>query len=81
MPHLAEEEGEPKRWHSLDGQRPAQTTPDGRYLVFSGQLSTAGDTNTAGCPGSCPLAVYRYDFQTGALEWVSRPAPGFPARS
>jgi len=81
VPHLAEEEGEPKRWHSLDGQRPAQTTPDGRYLVFSGQLSTAGDTNTAGCPGSCPLAVYRYDFQTGALEWVSRPAPGFPARN
>jgi hypothetical protein len=83
VPHLAGEvedlEGR-VRWLSSDEQRPAQTTPDGRYLVFSGQLSTAGDTNTVGCnTGSCPLAVYRYDFQTGALEWVSRPAPGFSA--
>jgi hypothetical protein len=77
VPHLAEsvEDFEGRvRWLSSDEQRPAQTTPDGRYLVFSGHLSTAGDTNS--CTVSCPLAVYRYDFQTGALEWVSRQAPG-----
>jgi hypothetical protein len=89
VPNLGEVEAEPvpgvplARWRSSDEHRPAQTTPDGRYLVFSGQLSTAGDTNNKGCPapghpGACPLAVYLYDFQTGTLTWVSRPAPGSP---
>ena len=50
----------------------AQTTPDGRYLVFSNAAVLAGDTNT----GS---AVYRYDFQTSELTWVSHAASGFTA--
>ena len=53
-------------------KRHVQTTPDGRYLVFSGNAGLAGDTNTG-------LAVYRYDFQTGELTWVSHAAPGFTA--
>jgi hypothetical protein len=50
-----------------------QMTPDGRYLVFTTatQLSP-GDTNIG-------TAVYRYDFQTGELTWLSHPAPGFTA--
>jgi hypothetical protein len=51
--------------------RPAQTTPDGRYLVFSSRSPLAGDTNGAA------QAVYRYDFQTGELTWVSQAAHGF----
>jgi hypothetical protein len=66
---------------SADTQRHAQTTPDGRYLAFStpgpektggaGPLERTGDTN------GIAQAVFRYDFQTGELLWVSRPAPEF----
>lgn len=50
-----------------------QVTPDGRYLVFptSAHLSPE-DTNSG-------TAIYRYDFQTGDLTWLSHPAPGFAA--
>jgi hypothetical protein len=53
--------------------REAQTTPDGRYLVFSSETPLAGDTNPAA------NAVYRYDFETGELVWVSQAAPGLKA--
>ena len=60
-----------------DGGRQAQTTPDGRYLVFTtyARLITAGgeaDTDEA-------QDVYRYDFQTGRLIRVSIGEPSFPA--
>jgi hypothetical protein len=55
--------------------RPAQTTPDGRYLVFSSKSPLAGDTNGPA------QAVYRYDFQTGELTWVSHAAHGFTPRN
>jgi hypothetical protein len=69
---------------SEDTHRHAQTTPDGRYLVFSvcglvtagGACSAtklAGDTN---CSPACAAAVYRYDFETGEVTWVSHAAPG-----
>jgi hypothetical protein len=64
---------------SQDTERNAQTTPDGRFLVFSTAgppedtgdrpLERTGDTN-----GTQP-AVFRYDFQTEELQWVSHPAP------
>jgi hypothetical protein len=64
--------------------RHAQTTPDGRYLVFSSPAALAGDTNIKGCTKNgagenekCPQAVYRYDFKEELLTWVSRPAPEF----
>jgi hypothetical protein len=55
-----------------DTERHAQTTPDGRYLVFStpGELQNTGHTG----PGA---AVYRYDFSTGELVWVSHGAPKY----
>jgi hypothetical protein len=55
-----------------DTERHAQTTPDGRYLVFStfGELQKTGHTG----PGA---AVYRYDFATGELVWVSHGAPEY----
>jgi hypothetical protein len=55
-----------------DSERHAQTTPDGRYLVFStpGELQNTGHTG----PGA---AVYRYDFETGEVVWVSHGAPGY----
>src|SRR5262249_19562694 len=55
-----------------DIERHAQTTPDGNYLAFStpGELQNTGHTG----PGA---AVYRYDFSTGELVWVSRGAPGY----
>jgi hypothetical protein len=49
--------------------REVQTTPDGRYLVFSSAVKLAGDTNIG--------AAYRYDFESGALTWISHAAPGF----
>jgi hypothetical protein len=53
----------------------AQATPDGRYLLFSTVEHLAGANTGAS-------AVYRYDFQTGQLTWVSHAAPGFtPAGS
>jgi hypothetical protein len=58
---------------SIDLSRRAQTTPDGRYLVFSGQAHLAGDPHTNG--SAATRAVYRFDFQTGELTWVSRAAP------
>jgi len=61
---------------SHDNERHAQTTPDGRYLVFSSAGRLAGDQNT-----SAAQAVYRYDFQTGELAWVSHGGPGFQVES
>jgi hypothetical protein len=57
-------------------ERDAQTTPDGRYLVFTtyGQLTASGpevDTNEA-------QQVYRYDFDTGKLVRISIGEPSFP---
>jgi hypothetical protein len=54
-----------------------QTTPDGRYLVFTtyAQLINAGpetDSDEA-------QDVYRYDSQTGQLRRVSIAEPSFPA--
>jgi hypothetical protein len=53
--------------------RKAQTTPDGEFLVFSSFVKLAGAPN-----GALPTrAVYRYDFQSGALTWISHDVPGF----
>jgi hypothetical protein len=57
---------------SFDRYRPAQTTPDGHYLVFSSSSQLAGDTSTG-------EAVYRYDFATGELTWISQAAPQYKA--
>jgi hypothetical protein len=57
---------------SNDSARRAQVSPDGSYLVFATAGKLAGDTNC-----ETALAVYRYAFQTGALEWVSHAAPGY----
>jgi hypothetical protein len=65
-------------WGEEDGTftgsaRDAQTTLDGRYLVFSTFAHlVAEDTNNG-------QAAYRYDFQTGELTWLSHPAVGFTA--
>ena len=59
---------------SSDVERYAQTTPDGRYLVFSSAGQFAGDTNSAAAE-----AAYRYDFQTGELTWISQASPGLEA--
>jgi hypothetical protein len=57
---------------SLDAHRAAQTTPDGRYLAFSMRVvARAGDTNPASVS-----AAYLFDFETGTLTWISKPAPG-----
>jgi hypothetical protein len=59
-------------WGGLTGRdkrRSAQTTPDGRYLVFSSAAHLAENTKNSG-------AAYRYDFKTGELTWISHAAPG-----
>jgi len=59
-------------WGADDqASRLAQTTPEGRYLVFStfADLSLQ-DTNSA-------QAVYRYDASTCELTWISHTAPNF----
>lgn len=50
-----------------------QVTPDGRYLVFATTTHPSPEDTNGGA------AVYRYDFQTGELAWVSHAAPGFTA--
>jgi hypothetical protein len=67
---------ESAREQSSDEERHAQSTPDGRYLVFSSRAQLAGDLNT-NCTSICPEAVYVYDFNTGELTWISHGAPGF----
>jgi hypothetical protein len=50
-----------------------QVTPDGRYLIFTTTAHLSPEDTNNG------RAVYRYDFQTGEVTWVSHPAPEFPA--
>ena len=52
----------------------SQVTPDGSDLAFSSTAELAGDTNKGSTP---PQAVYRYDFTTGQLTWVSKHAESF----
>jgi hypothetical protein len=61
-------------WSEEDSlSRDAQTTLDGRYLVFSTFAHLTGaDANNG-------QAAYRYDFQAGELTWLSHPAQGFTA--
>jgi len=54
-------------------EQQAQVTPNGRYLVF------ASPTNLSSENGNVGAGIYRYDFQTGGLTWVSHSAPGFAA--
>jgi hypothetical protein len=61
---------------STDVERHAQTTPDGRYLVFSSPAQVAGDLNKVVAANETQ-AVYLYDFETGELIWISHGAPGF----
>jgi hypothetical protein len=55
-----------------DATRDAQTTPDGDYFVFStyAHLAAGEDQNEA-------QAVYRYDFDTGEVAWISHAASGY----
>jgi hypothetical protein len=69
------------------GTRLAQTTPNGRYLVFSSFAQLAGDANGCGAEeggkpeGAVVLctaqAVYRYDAASGELNLVSHGAPTY----
>ena len=54
------------RLWNVDGEAPAQTTPDGRFLVFSTatDLTAPEDTSTVS-------QVFRYDAETGELTRVS----------
>jgi hypothetical protein len=69
--------------------RPAQTNPDGQYLVFSTYAHLDPADHNA-CPHGLvengelievcnAQAVYRYDAETGALAWLSHPAIGAAA--
>jgi len=51
---------------NIEGRAPAQTTPDGAFLVFSTatDLTAPEDTSTVG-------QVFRYDAQTGELARIS----------
>jgi hypothetical protein len=65
------ETGETKFVGTLVENTGVQTTPDGRYLIFTTTTHLSpGDTNAG-------RAVYRYDFQTGEVAWISHAAPGF----
>jgi WD40-like Beta Propeller Repeat len=52
------------------GSQAAQVTPDGQYLVFDTYAHLDLDDLNSG------QAVYRYDFETGQLMWVSHDAAG-----
>jgi hypothetical protein len=56
---------------AVDQDRPAQATPDGRFLLFASYSDlTAEDSSTA-------RQVFLYDAQTGSLVRVSRGLEGF----
>ncbi len=57
----------------VEGFTTAQVTPDGRYLIFTTSAHLSPEDTNSG------TAIYRYDFQTGELTWVSHAAPGFAA--
>jgi hypothetical protein len=63
-----------ERMWNLDGEAPAQTTPDGRFLVFSSaaDLTAPEDTGTVN-------QLFRYDAETGELARVSIGQDGFNA--
>jgi hypothetical protein len=71
----ATEESDEALW-GREGEEPnaekieADTTPDGQYVVFSTWAHLASEDTNDG------RAVYRYDFQTGELTWISHGAPG-----
>jgi len=65
------ETGETKFVASSIENTGAQTTPSGRYLIFTTTAHLSPEDTNAG------RAVYRYDFQTGEVTWVSHAAPGF----
>jgi hypothetical protein len=50
----------------------AQVTPTGRYLILATTAHLSSEDTNSGS------AVYRYDFETGELTWISHPVPGFP---
>jgi DNA-binding beta-propeller fold protein YncE len=52
----------------------ANTTPDGRYLVFESGLGLTADARPSG-----PTQIYRYDAQTGRLQRLSFGLGGFNA--
>jgi hypothetical protein len=55
-------------WSEGDQERPAASTPDGRYLVFVTSVDlTPDDTSRVG-------QLFRYDAQTGALARISVPS-------
>ena len=56
-----------------DLHRLAQTTPDGKYLVFSAPGSF--DLGPGNEKHSYARNVYRFDFDSGELTWVSHAAP------
>jgi hypothetical protein len=58
----------------------AQTTLDGRDLVFDSTSALAGDTNP---PNKLlhPEVVYRYDFDSGELTWISQASQELKAES
>jgi Tol biopolymer transport system component len=60
--------------HGGVNEQEAQVTPSGVYLVFATKARglVSQDRNSG-------AAIYRYDFQTGELTWVSHTAQGFTA--
>jgi hypothetical protein len=63
----------------VDGARRAQTTPDGRYLVFDTYAHLITTGAEAELPEDEAQQVYRYDSQTGELVRVSIGESSFPA--
>jgi hypothetical protein len=65
------ETGETKLVASSLENTGVQTTADGRYLIFTTTARILPEDTNGGS------GVYRYDFQTGVLTWISHAAPGF----
>jgi uncharacterized repeat protein (TIGR01451 family) len=75
----------PEEEYLQDGH--AQSTPDGRYMVFTTYARLA-EADENGCSGvgvgngqACTAqAAYRYDFNSEELTWLSHAAPGFATK-
>jgi hypothetical protein len=58
--------------HDSDSGRPAQATPDGRFLVFQSHADLTADDSSSGV-----WQVFEYNSQTGSLVRVSKGKDGF----
>jgi hypothetical protein len=58
-------------WQRLDKDRPAEATPDGRFLVFANRAHLTKDDSSKEANGEPLRQLFEYDAQSGGLVRIS----------